>query len=304
MRFTLIAVLALIALILPARADLIQLKNGAVFEGKIINETDEVVTLRLHDNRDADSSIDMQFKRNRIKTVTLSENLLDDDNESRVVNVTRKKEPENSPQTAQDEDEAVAPDLFGQEGKDKDGGKESDGETYTSTTNPLIVRYIEDLASVDGEIRSEAHQKLIAFGKEATPPLVETLQKSDNFTQRRSIVRALADIRDKRATRVLIEQLKGTERESSLMEWAWIALKNTTEQSYPFTSTASDATRKEQYEGWLGWWQTVSRSDSYANQLGASGSTQEKPTQNNPDNKKTEEPETGTPDPAEDDVDW
>lgn len=189
MRFILFAALGVLLFMASARADLIQLKNGAVFEGKVINQTDDLVTLRLHDDRKAESSIDMQFKRNRIKAITFSENLLEDEGESNVVDVTRKEKPQPTAKQS-DDDEAVAPDLFGQEGQEKEGGKESTESTYTSTTNPLIDRYIEDLAAVDGEIRSEAHQKLIAFGKEATPPLVSTLQSSDNFTQRRSIVRA------------------------------------------------------------------------------------------------------------------
>lgn len=74
------------------------------------------------------------------------------------------------------------------------------------------------------------------------------------------------------------------------MEWAWIALKNTTEQAYPFTSTASGATRLEQYNSWIGWWQTVSNSESYANQFGSIKT---------PADEKNDAPEA-----AKDEVEW
>lgn len=279
MQHTRIAVCAFLAALLSApvlKADMIELKNGAVFEGKIVHQSDESVTIRMMgagSNDEDGPTIEMSFKRERIKSITISEGLLTPARRPKAVDVTREAPPPAAPEAKPDTE---SPDLFGQEGggtpatkqPPATGGEAAPEAEEEEEINPLILRYMEDLGDLDQKTRDAARTRLAAFGTDATPALVPAYRESTSYTMKRSILIVLSDIKDKRATRFLIDALEGTGREESRMEWAWIALKKTTGQNIYFDADDSARARGSQRQRWLDWFETVKEDDAYAEQIG------------------------------------
>jgi hypothetical protein len=240
-----------------AQADTVLLKNGAVFQGKVLRQTDEVVILSVATGEADGATIEMEFEQSRVEEVTISEGLLTGGQSAKPVDVTRPEAPE--PETSL-EDELE--DLFGQTGDDDD----EEDSPAAGPENPMIRRYIEDLGSDSAEVRGAARERLVAFGTDATAPLVRLL-RSGNETEQIAALSILSEIRDRRATLALIRELRGTEEQSAKMQWAWIALKQTTGEDLPFSETADEETRNEQIRAWLNWFESVR--EEYPPQLGA-----------------------------------
>lgn len=264
-------------------ADSVQLVNGTVLQGRVVEQTAEHVILEMDADGDGEDAIRMEIPRGRIVPggVTITRGFMAGSQRGPVVRditpvePTPKPEPQETTEDGEEEDADDGFNLFGpdedededtaeEEGDDE--GTEENAEDAPAEMPPGIRDAVIGLGSDDEEVRAQAQQFLISRGRKATPYLVGTLDEVERPMQVNAILLTLGDIQDRRAVQALITEMgKGAITEWERREWAWLALKNTTGEDLPFNSRATDTIRKAQIEDWQEWFNN--NQDQYPEQI-------------------------------------
>lgn len=282
----------LLVLLLAAGAarttDSVLLKNGAVFEGKVVLQGEEKIVLRMKESDDA-PSVEMEFTRDQVDRIIYGGGLLP----SRRTVVVEAKPEQKAPEPERPEDWIDRESLFGQ-GDDagEDAEQAGDGGEAVSETadaleeaaeatteddagaaaedaeeedvDPMVMKWIRQLGHEEDSAQQEARKKLAAYGKDAVRPLIKSLRGAD-LEQRRYIILTLGDLRDKRAVEVLIEELEAPDNHDTKMRWTWLALKKITGQNIFFDEEDRRARRRYYVDEWRKWFDSVR--DRYPEQI-------------------------------------
>ncbi|MFW5856961.1 MAG: HEAT repeat domain-containing protein [Planctomycetota bacterium] len=284
----------LLALLLAAGSartdDSVLLKNGAVFEGKVVLQGEEKIVLRMKESDDA-PSVEMEFARDKVDRIIYGEGLLP----TRRTVVVEAKPEKKAPEPERPEDWIDRESLFGQ-GDGEDAGEDAgqagdDGEAVSETADaleeageatteddadaaaedageeefdPMVMKWIRQLGHEEDSAQQEARKKLAAYGKDAVRPLIKSLLGAD-LEQRRYIILTLGDLRDKRAVQVLIEELEAPDNHDTKMRWTWLALKKITGQNIFFDEEDRRARRRFYIDEWRKWFESVQ--DRYPEQI-------------------------------------
>jgi hypothetical protein len=270
-----------------AWADTILLKNGAVFEGKIIEESDTQVGLKISFGEGKDSFIEKYFPRARIKRITRGAARVRTPQQKSITVEAPKKARSN---TLPDDlfkggDDKERESLFGGKTpkkddaeKSADAAKEAGAKDKEMPDQPQIddalrmqlEGYVAGLGSTETAQREAAKARLSALGKEAMPVLVKSLGMAA-FYQRISMIELMGAIKDKRTVQVLIGELKGPRTQYLRTNAAYEALKSVTGKSLPFDGKGDFDARTSAIKGWDDWFESVMKNDEYFEQFDSTG---------------------------------
>ncbi|MCX7935786.1 MAG: hypothetical protein N3A66_11075, partial [Planctomycetota bacterium] len=232
-----------------AGADEVLLKNGHVFQGKIIFIDQDKVTIRIQLGGQ-DSYVDMTFDRTKVQDIKY---------EAAVFKAPAPAEAEPEVKEEKAEEPAAQPkaegagEEKGKEGEAPAAGGAAPGEEIDPALKAQIASLIKALDTPDVQAKGEAESKLVALGRSAVPFLAAAL-KNPSTEQRYSCIWVLQKLGDKRAVQALIAVLKAeatTEDQRRCQSAANDALRAITGQNFPFSEAAPAAERAQQAPGWL-----------------------------------------------------
>jgi hypothetical protein len=256
-------------------ADEILLKNGNVFRGKILSETEREVVIGIPMNegeevtRDKKNFIEMTVDKANIKSITRDSTIFRPierevvgEEKTPVEPVLANEENKTSPAEKTPATE-TAPNTNEQpvegEGKTTDNNNKEEAATEKPVEEQLdpalqaqIDALVKNLGSGDEAARNKAAQKLQSIGKDATPSLVKALLSGGN-TQRIDAAKVLGEIRDKRAIQGLIKALEGGRDDRTRMRFVYNALKSVTGQSFFFNEDGNANKRRAEVAKWQEW---------------------------------------------------
>jgi len=261
------SILVFFAIVSAVAADEVLLKNGHVFQGKIIFVDQDKVTIRIQLG-DQDSYVDMTFDRSKVQDIKYAA----------AVFKAPPAEAEGKEEISEVEAPAYKTEIESKERADEaPAGAMPVSETAAAEEEEIdpalkaqIASLIKALDTPDVQVKGDAESKLLALGRRAVPFLAAAL-KNPSTEQRFSCIWLLQRLGDKRAVKALIAVLRGeavNEDQRRCLSAAVDALRAITGQDLPFSEEASDAERAQQAQAWEKWFEGVKDSVEYKLQVG------------------------------------